>query len=147
MRLQGLLQPLKENNKFIDIIESLNNKKYPINIFGLSDSGKSYILDGIFNEINNSLVVVTHNEIEAKNLYDDLSFYSTDVYFLPIREVVFYNVDAISGDLRWARLKVIKEILNNKKKKIIVTSIDAMTALYTFKVGFIFSFFFGSFVG
>lgn len=131
MRLQGLLQPLKENNKFIEIIESLNNKKYPINIFGLSESGKSYIIDGIFNEINNSIVVVTHNEIEAKNLYDDLSFYSTDIYLLPIREVVFYNVDAISGDLRWARLKVIKEILNNKKKKIIVTSIDAMTALYT----------------
>lgn len=131
MRLQGLLQPLKENNKFIEIIESLNNKKYPINIFGLSESGKSYILDGIFNEINNSIVVVTHNEIEAKNLYEDLSFYSTDVYLLPIREVVFYNVDAVSGDLRWARLKVIKEILNNKNKKIIVTSIDAMTTLYT----------------
>ena len=37
---------------------------------------------------------------------------------------VFYNIDAISGDLRWARLKVIKEILQNKEKKIIVTSID-----------------------
>ena len=131
MRLQGLLQPLQENDKFITMISSIRNEKFPINISGLSDSGKSYIIDGIFNEIENSLVVVTHNEIEAKNLYEDLSLYSTNVYFLPIREVVFYNVDAISGDLRWARLKVIKEILNNKNKKIIVTSIDAMTALYT----------------
>ena len=131
MRLQGLLQPLQENNKFITAINSIKNKRFPINISGLSDSGKSYIIDGIFNEIDNSLVIVTHNEIEAKNLYEDLNLYSTNVYFLPIREVVFYNVDAISGDLRWARLKVIKEILNNKNKKIIVTSIDAMTALYT----------------
>ena len=131
MRLQGLLQPLQENDKFITVINSIKNKKFPINISGLSDSGKSYIIDGIFNEIDNSLVIVTHNEIEAKNLYEDLNLYSTNVYFLPIREVVFYNVDAISGDLRWARLKVIKEILNNKNKKIIVTSIDAMTSLYT----------------
>ena len=131
MRLQGLLQPLIENEKFIDISMGLKTKTFPINIVGLSESGKSYIIDAISNEIDNSLVVVTHNEIEAKNLYDDLSFYSTNVYFLPIREVVFYNVDAISGDLRWARLKVIKEILNNKNKKIIVTSIEAMTALYT----------------
>ena len=131
MRLQGLLQPLQENDKFITAINSIKNKRFPINISGLSDSGKSYIIDGIFNEIDNSLVIVTHNEIEAKNLYEDLNLYSTNVYFLPIREVVFYNVDAISGDLRWARLKVIKEILNNKNKKIIVTSIDAMTALYT----------------
>ena len=131
MRLQGLLQPLQENDKFITVINSIKNKKFPINISGLSDSGKSYIIDGIFNEIENSLVVVTHNEIEAKNLYEDLSLYATNVYFLPIREVVFYNVDAVSGDLRWARLKVIKEILNNKNKKIIVTSVDALTALYT----------------
>ena len=52
------------------------------------------------------------------------------MYYLPVKEVVFYNIDAISGDLRWARLKVIKEIIN-KKKKIIVTSIDAFVAKYT----------------
>ena len=129
MRLQGLLQPLKENEKFISILNELKKKSFPIDIVGLSESGKSYIIDAIFSEIEDSLVVVTHNEIEAKNLYDDLSLYSTNVYFLPIREVVFYNVDAISGDLRWARLKVIKEILDDKNKKIIVTSIEAMTCL------------------
>ena len=77
MRLQGLLQPLIENEKFIDISMGLKTKTFPINIVGLSESGKSYIIDAISNEIDNSLVVVTHNEIEAKNLYDDLSFYST----------------------------------------------------------------------
>lgn len=107
MRLQGLLQPLQQNDKFIKAIDSIKNDKFPINISGLSDSGKSYIIEVIFKEISNSLVVVTHNEIEAKNLYEDLSFYSNDVYFLPIREVVFYNVDAISGDLRWDRKSVV----------------------------------------
>ena len=95
MRLQGLLQPLKENEKFISILNELKKKSFPIDIVGLSESGKSYIIDAIFSEIEDSLVVVTHNEIEAKNLYDDLSLYSTNVFFLPIREVVFYNVDAI----------------------------------------------------
>ena len=33
-----------------------------------------------------------------------------------LREMVFYNIDAISGDLRWARLKVINEILKKRKK-------------------------------
>ncbi|MCQ2969115.1 MAG: transcription-repair coupling factor, partial [Clostridium sp.] len=93
--------------------------------------GKSYVINGIFEENNNSMVVITHSDVDAKNLYEDLSFYTTDVFYFPIREVVFYNVDAISGDLRWARLKVIKEILQNPKKKIIVTSIDALTSLYT----------------
>ena len=131
MRLKGLMRPLEESSNFSEVIGCLQNGQLPINLSGLSDSGKSYVINGIFEKIDNSIVVITHNEIDAKNLYEDLSLYSTDVYFLPIREVVFYNVDAISGDLRWARLKVINEILKKREKKIIVTSVDAMTTLYT----------------
>lgn len=68
--------------------------------------------------------------MEAKNLYEDLNLYLSNVYYFPAKEIVFYNVDAISGDLRWARLNVIKEILSNNKN-IIVTSIDAFAARYT----------------
>ena len=131
MRLKGLMRPLEESSNFSEVIGCLQKGQLPINLSGLSDSGKSYVINGIFEKIDNSIVVITHNEIDAKNLYEDLSLYSTDVYFLPIREVVFYNVDAISGDLRWARLKVINEILKKREKKIIVTSVDAMTTLYT----------------
>ena len=131
MRLQEVMQPLKDNMKFKSITEKISEKTFPINIYGISESGKSYIINGIFEENDNSMVVVTHSDVDAKNLYEDLSFYTTDVFYFPVREVVFYNVDAISGDLRWARLKVIKEILQNERKKIIVTSIDALTSLYT----------------
>ena len=76
------------------------------------------------------MVILTHSDMEAKNIYEDLSFYTNDVYYLPPREIVFYNIDAISGDLRWARLKVIKEMMKDSKK-IIVTSIDSLTSVYT----------------
>ena len=131
MRVEGVMKPLESYSKFNDILKNMNENKYPINIYGLSDSGRSYIIDGIFNENDKSVVVVTYSDVDAKNLYEDLSFYSTEVYYFPVKEVVFYNVDAISGDLRWARLKVIKEMLENSKKKIIVTSIDTLTTLYT----------------
>ena len=137
MRLQGVMSPLKTDSKFKEVLESIEKEQFPIDINGLSDSGKSYIATGIFNECENSLVIVTHSDMDAKNIYEDLSFYLTEVYYFPVREIVFYNVDAISGDLRWARLKVIKEILQNKKKKIIVTSIDALTSLYTPKQYFL----------
>ena len=130
MRLKGVLQPLKDNTTFKEIISSFEEKLYPININGVSDSGKSYLINGIYESINSSIVVVTNNDIEAKNLYEDLSFYSNYVYYFPAKEVVFYNVEAISGDLRWARLKVIKEMLNDSKK-IIITSVDALASIYT----------------
>lgn len=130
MRLKGALQPLIDSSTFNEIIADIKSNKYPININGLSDSGKSYSIFGIYESINSSMVILTHSDMEAKNIYEDLSFYTNDVYYFPAKEVVFYNIDAISGDLRWARLKVIKEILNNKKK-IIVTSIDSLTSIYT----------------
>ena len=130
MRLKGVLQPLSENSTFNEIISSIKNKKYPISINGLSDSGKSYGIYGIFEKIDSSMVILTHSDMEAKNIYEDLSFYTNDIYYFPAKEVVFYNIDAISGDLRWARLKVIKEMMKDSKK-IIVTSIDSLTSVYT----------------
>lgn len=130
MRLKGLLEPLENSMEFKDIIKSIKSKRYPVGIYGASESGRGYIIDGIFESIDKSMVIVTQSDMEAKNLYEDLILYTNEVYYFPAKEMVFYNIDAISGDLRWARLKVINQILNDKKK-IIVTSIDAFSAKYT----------------
>lgn len=130
MRLKGLLEPLEKSQEFNSILDCIKGKKYPVGISGVSESGRGYIIDGIFENSDKSIVIVTQSDIEAKNIYEDLILYTNEVYYFPAREVVFYNVDAISGDLRWERLKVINEILR-KTKKIIVTSIDAFASKYT----------------
>jgi transcription-repair coupling factor (superfamily II helicase) len=130
MRLKGLLEPLENSVEFQRIIKGIKNKEYPIGIEGISESGRGYIIDGIFENIDKSMIIITQSDMEAKNLYEDLILYTNEVYYFPVKEMVFYSIDAISGDLRWERLKVINEILN-KKKKIVVTSIDAFAAKYT----------------
>ncbi|MBN1072867.1 transcription-repair coupling factor [Clostridium botulinum] len=130
MRLKGLLEPLETGIELQKVLKSINEKTYPVGIYGLSDSGKSYMIDGIFENIEKSIVIVTQSDMEAKNLYEDLILYTNEVYYFPVKETVFYNIDAISGDLRWARLNVINEILNNKNKKIVITSIDSFMATY-----------------
>ncbi|MBC8062463.1 MAG: transcription-repair coupling factor [Clostridiaceae bacterium] len=129
MRFNGLLQPLKESKEFKDILVGIEKNRYPIGIFGLSESSRSYLIEGIYDEKAIPFVVVTSSDVEAKNIYEDLSLYSTDVFYFPSKEVVFYNIDAISGDLRWERLKVIRQMMTNKKK-IIVCSIEAFIGAY-----------------
>lgn len=132
MRLNGLMDPLINSENFNGLKKALDSKSFPFEVNGLSDSGRAYLINAIYENEDRPMVIVTSSDVEARNLYEDLSFYSLDVYYLPTREIVFYNIDAISGDLRWARLKVIKEILENKnKKKIIVTSIESFVSLYT----------------
>ena len=36
MRLKGLIEPLKNSTEFQNIISSIENKKYPIGIYGAS---------------------------------------------------------------------------------------------------------------
>lgn len=130
MRLRGLMEPLISSEEFIELESYIKSDKHPIEIEGLSESGKSYVINGIYELSDKPVVVITNSDMEAKNLYEDLNLYLSNVYYFPAKEIVFYNIDAISGDLRWARLNVIKEILSNKKN-IIVTSIDAFAVRYT----------------
>ena len=131
MRLEAFMAPLKNNEKFQRLLDYLKRDKTSIGINGISDSAKSYVINALLQEMHKPLIVVTHNDIEARNIYEDLGMYTTEVYYFPTKEVVFYNIDAISGDLRWARLKVIKEMLKKSKNKIIITSIENLMTLYS----------------
>lgn len=129
MRLKGLIQPLKESREFKDIINAKEKHRYPIGVFGLSESARSFLIHGIYDELDKPFLVLTHNDVEAKNIYEDLNLYIPNVFYFPAKEVVFYSIDAISGDLRWERLKVIKEMAQ-KGKKIIVASIESLAQRY-----------------
>ena len=129
MRFKGFMEPLISNESFIEVLSNIDSRKV-VEVEGLSGSSKSYFLNGIFEEKNNSMVIITDSDMQAKNIYEDLSLFNNNVFYFPAKEVVFYNIDAISGDLRWERLKVVKELLNSKKK-ILVTSIDAFASRYT----------------
>ena len=131
MRLNGLIDPLLENEKFKLLGTAISDKEFPLQVNGLSESGRAYLISSIFEKEDRSMVIVTGSDMEAKELYDDLTLYTLNAHYLPTKEIVFYNIDAISGDLRWARLKVIKEILENRDKKIIVTSIESFVSFYT----------------
>lgn len=129
MRLKGLMQPLKDSREFKEIINAIEKHRYPIGVFGLSESARSYLIDGVYEELDKPLLILTHNDVEAKNIYEDLNLYLPNVFYFPTKEVVFYNIDAISGDLRWERLKVLRE-MSKKGKKIIVASIESLAQKY-----------------
>ena len=55
MRLKGLIKPLENSDKFKEIIKDINSNRHPVNIYGVSESGKSYILDGIYENLETSM--------------------------------------------------------------------------------------------
>ena len=129
MRLDGLRQEIYKDNTFKELQKSIKDRKYPVGVYGVSESARAFLISALFGKEKDSLFVFASKDMDAKNLYEDLLLYENEVYYFPAKDVVFYNIDAVSGDLRWERLKVIKELMNGKKK-IIVTTIEALTATY-----------------
>jgi transcription-repair coupling factor (superfamily II helicase) len=129
MRLKGLMQPLRDSSEFKEIMNAIDKRRYPIGVFGLSESARGYLINGVYEELDKPFLILSHSDVEAKNIYEDLNLYLPNVFYFPTREVVFYNIDAISGDLRWERLKVIRE-MTKKGKKIIVASIESLAQKY-----------------
>lgn len=124
------MTPLQLSEQYKSIMSAIEYGRCPIGTYGISESAKSYLLYGVLTGIDKKMLIVTHSDVEAKNIYEDLSFYFNDVYYLPTKEVVFYNIDAVSGDLRWERLKVLKKMLE-EGQKIVVTSAECLVACYT----------------
>ena len=129
MRLQGLFTPIVSSGKFESVLRGIKNNQFPININGLSESGKAYAIWSLFESSDDSIVIFTSSDVESKKLYEELSFFTTNAYYFPTKDIVFYNITAISGDLIWERLKVFKELVG-KGKRIIVTSIETLRGLY-----------------
>lgn len=130
MRLKGLMENLTKSSRFKEFMSDLSCNKYPAAIYGLSESARAYVINGVFEEAKSNIFVIANSDVEGRNIYEDLSLYIPNVYYFSSKEIVFYNIYAISGDLRWERLKVIKEMLT-PGKKVIVTTVEALAPVYT----------------
>ncbi|SHJ80322.1 transcription-repair coupling factor [Hathewaya proteolytica DSM 3090] len=126
MRYKGIIEPLIRDSSFQEVTKCIRSDIYPVEIDDISDSARALVTRGIYESTEKSILVLCHNDIEARNMYEDLSILVPNTYFLPCNDIGFYNLDAISGDVRWERLKVLQKILEDNKK-IVVTTMDAVT--------------------
>lgn len=125
MRLDNIKDIISRSENFQKLKAGVSQARYPIGVYGVADSARAALLSAFYKSTEQSLYVFSWSDFEARQIYEDLMLWELEVYFLPARELVFYDADAVSGDLRWERLKVLKEIAS-PKKKIIVSSVESL---------------------
>ena len=69
-------------------------------------------------------LVITHNEVRAKELVEDLKLYDHDVMYYPAKDLIFYSADVHGSAIVAERLKAIQALAGDKPVTII-TTIDA----------------------
>ena len=123
--MNSILNELEKSLKYNDFIKSIENKKSPIEISGLTGVAEASIISKCFEKTKRPIFIITYNEIQAQSLVNDLKFFIDDVLYLPKKEILTYDYVAESKNLPYERIEILNKIYK-KQKMIIVTSVEAI---------------------
>ena len=126
--MNTIISKLQELQKFKQYIQEIEEKNSPITISGLLDVGKIQFAYSTKQSLNRPICIVTYNEIEARKIVKDLSYFTNEfeeVLYFPKREIASYDYIAESKDLPYERIEVLNKI-QKKKAKIVVTTVEAL---------------------
>ena len=86
---------LENSAEFWRILDYIQDKNFPIMISGTADAQKAHLINSICEKMNKRAFIITHNDIQARRLCDDLSFFSeNECVYIPPKEVLLYEVEA-----------------------------------------------------
>ncbi len=121
--METLLAPLREINAYREALECIGRNRLPIHISGCIDTQKCHFIYGLSQD-NAWKVIITQNEIRAREIAEDYRMFDRNVLYYPSKDVIFYSADIHGSAISVERLKVVKSIIKEKSGTI-VTTMDA----------------------
>ena len=120
--MKTFTEPLKELKEFNDIRDNIIMNNLPVQITGCIDSQKCHLIHGLGDGMTFK-VIVTYNDLKAKELYEDYRLYDRNVFLYPSKDIIFYSADIHGRAIVTERLKIIRRIIE-KKDTTIIMSLD-----------------------
>lgn len=120
--MQTFYQPLYGYEEFKALQEAIQKKKLPVQVAGCIDSQKCHLMCAAAQGIPNRLII-THNELRAKEIYEDCRLYGREVYLYPAKDIIFFSADIHGNAIIKERLKILRRIME-KEPVTVVTTID-----------------------
>lgn len=121
MEFNMFVDSLKNLSSYDQLTSEINKRTSPIALHGLSEENIAHISYGLNKHLDRQVLVMTHDELRAKKIHEDLSFFSRENSELfPNREVVLYDIDAHSHEVSNHRVRVMDRLA--KGENIVVVS-------------------------
>lgn len=117
------LAPLEEMEEYAQLKIAVEQGHTPVSVIGGLDAQKCHFIYGM-EGICDVRLIVTHNEIRAKEIVEDYRLFDRDVMYYPAKDLIFFSADVHGQALVKERLKVIQALASDEPLTI-VTTIDA----------------------
>lgn len=121
--MQSLNKPLGKLEAFHLAKDKIKHKETPVAIYGAIDSQKCHLMSALSD--NPEQLIITYNDVRAREIYEDMSFFGNDVYLYPSKDVIFYSADVHSNEIARDRMMVMQQLIENKKATVIMSA-DAL---------------------
>lgn len=115
-------KPFLEYKELKEIRKCLEKGRTPVQVTGCIDSQKCHFIAGIGEGYPNRLII-TYNELKAKEIYEDLKLYDKNVYLYPAKDIIFYSADIHGNAIVAQRLRILKRLME-KEPVTVVTTLD-----------------------
>lgn len=124
--MQALLAPLLELAEYQSIREQLLKGSTPVSLTGCVDSQKLHMIYGL-GENFRIKVIVTYNDLKAREIYEEYKFYDRNVMLYPAKDLIFFQADIHGNQLVKERVKTLRRLMERKPVTIVTTYAALMT--------------------
>ena len=111
--MNSFVYPLKHLAVFEDMKKDLNKHGKAVLVTGCVEQQKAHLVFGVCD--TPFRLIITHNEIRARQLYEEYRFFDRNVVYYPAKDFIFYNADIHGNLIVKERINAIKHIAEHKK--------------------------------
>ncbi len=118
--MYAMLAPLKELAEYDQVREAMRKGRGPAALTGCVDSQKLHMIYGLADGWKIK-VIVTYNDLKARELYEEYQFYDKYVMLYPAKDLIFFQANIHGNQLVRERIRTLRRLMEDKPVTIVTT--------------------------
>ncbi len=109
--MKSLTEPLLELESYQTLLQQIRNQDTPVFATGVLDVEKNHLVFGMQTHLQRPMVILTYSEVRAKEILEDMRFFSKSGMYYPAKDILFYSADVHSMEMNRQRFLVVEKLL------------------------------------
>mgnify|MGYP003289622565 CR=1 FL=1 len=130
--MKSLTAPIKQLESISRVIEKLNKETGVQLLTGCIDSQKTHLAYA-FGESFRKRLIITYNELKAKEIFEEYKVFGKGVYLYPAKDFLFFHADIQGNLLEEQRLLALQALMEQEEVTVITTIDGCMGKVKTLK--------------